>query len=71
MKTNVHPEYEEVTATCNCGHVFQVRSTLCKDIQLDICSTCHPFYTGKQKIIDKSGRVEKFRQRFERQGQTG
>lgn len=68
MKTNVHPEYEAITATCNCGNVFKTRSTLCKDIRLDICSTCHPFYTGKQKIIDNSGRVEKFRQRFERQG---
>lgn len=71
MKTNTHPAYEEITATCNCGHVFKVRSTLCQDIQLDICSTCHPFYTGKQKIVDKSGRVEKFRQRFSKQNKAG
>ncbi len=64
MKANLHPEYKEITATCNCGNVVKVWSTLCRNIQLDICSVCHPFYTGQQKIIDKSGRVEQFKKRF-------
>ena len=64
MKAEVHPEYSEITATCSCGNVIQTRSTLCKDIHIDVCSACHPFYTGKQKILDSGGRVERFRQRF-------
>lgn len=70
MQTDTHPKYQEITATCSCGNVFKTRSTLCRDIQLDICSTCHPFYTGKQKLVDKSGRIEQFRKRFERQNKT-
>ncbi len=64
MKSEGHPEYSDITATCSCGNVVQTRSTLCKDIHLDVCSACHPFYTGKQKILDSGGRVERFRQRF-------
>ena len=64
MKADIHPRYEEVTATCSCGAEYRTRSTLCSDIQLDVCSNCHPFYTGKQKIVDKGGRVERFRKRF-------
>lgn len=63
MKQGIHPEYHEVTVTCACGESFQTRSTQ-KSIHLDICSVCHPFYTGKQKFIDTAGRVEKFQQRF-------
>ncbi len=66
MKADIHPEYAEITATCSCGNVIRTRSTLCRDINLDVCSACHPFYTGKQKIVDSGGRVEKFNQRFKR-----
>ena len=64
MKPDVHPEYGEITATCSCGNVIKTRSTLGKDIRLEVCSACHPFYTGKQKIVDTGGRVERFRRRF-------
>ncbi len=64
MKKGIHPEYSDITATCTCGNVIKTRSTLGHDINLDICSSCHPFYTGKQKMIDTGGRVDKFRQRF-------
>ncbi len=64
MKADTHPAYEEMTATCSCGNVIQTRSTLGRDIHLDVCSQCHPFYTGKQKIVDTGGRVERFRRRF-------
>lgn len=64
MKTETHPAYAEITATCSCGSAFQTRSTLTKDIHLDVCSQCHPFYTGKQKVVDAGGRVDKFRKRF-------
>jgi len=68
MKADIHPSYEEVTVRCSCGNEFQTRSTLCKDIQLEVCSACHPFYTGKQKMVDKGGRVERFRRRFGSRG---
>lgn len=68
MKTDIHPQYDEITVRCSCGNEFQTRSTICKDIQLDVCSACHPFYTGKQKILDKGGRVERFRRRFGNRG---
>jgi len=64
MKAEIHPEYNTVKATCSCGNVIEVGSTLSEDIHLDVCSNCHPFYTGKQKIVDSGGRVERFRQRF-------
>ena len=64
MKTDIHPNYEQMTASCSCGNKIEVGSTLCKDINLDICSECHPFYTGKQKSAETGGRVDKFRQRF-------
>lgn len=68
MKADIHPQYEQVTVRCSCGNEFQTRSTLCQDIQLEVCSACHPFYTGKQKIVDKGGRVERFRRRFGNRG---
>lgn len=64
MKENIHPEYKETTATCSCGNVVKTQSTLCKDISLDVCSACHPFYTGKQKTIDTGGRIDRFNKRF-------
>ena len=68
MKADIHPRYEQMTVRCSCGNEFQTRSTLCQDIQLEVCSACHPFYTGKQKIVDKGGRVERFRRRFGNRG---
>lgn len=64
MKAGIHPNYETINATCACGNSFQTRSTLCKDIHLDVCSACHPFYTGKQKILDTGGRIDRFNKRF-------
>jgi large subunit ribosomal protein L31 len=64
MKTDIHPNYEAIVATCSCGHTINVGSTLCKPLNLDICSECHPFYTGKQKSAETGGRVDKFRKRF-------
>jgi len=67
MKKKIHPEYNpETTITCACGNSFKVGSTL-KDISVEICSNCHPFYTGKQKLIDTSGRVDRFKARAEKQ----
>lgn len=67
MKAEIHPEYQEVTVTCSCGNSFQTRSTLSKTaLSVEVCSACHPFYTGKQKIVDTAGRVEKFRQKYAR-----
>ncbi|ALS96934.1 50S ribosomal protein L31 [Lacimicrobium alkaliphilum] len=64
MKDGIHPDYQEMTATCSCGNKIQVRSTLKKDINLDVCSECHPFYTGKQRNVDTGGRVDRFNKRF-------
>ena len=64
MKSGIHPEYNEITVTCSCGEVFTTRSTNSKPLRIEVCSTCHPFYTGKQKIVDTAGRVEKFRQKY-------
>ncbi|ATD08749.1 50S ribosomal protein L31 [Pseudoalteromonas piscicida] len=64
MKEGIHPNYETITASCSCGNKFETRSTLCKDVHLDVCSACHPFYTGKQKILDTGGRVDRFNKRF-------
>ncbi len=64
MKADIHPNYEEITATCSCGNVITVRATMGKDIYLDVCSSCHPFYTGKQRNVDTGGRVDRFKKRF-------
>ena len=64
MKKDIHPQYSETKAVCSCGNDFTVMSTMTEDLSLDICSACHPFYTGKQKIIDTGGRVQKFEERF-------
>jgi len=63
MKTDIHPEYKRITVHCACGNTFATRSTG-GDVQADICSACHPFYTGKQKFVDAAGRVEKFQRKF-------
>jgi len=65
LKSDIHPEYVETTVTCTCGNTFKTRSTK-KDgeIRADVCSACHPFYTGKQKILDTGGRVARFQKRY-------
>ena len=65
MKDKIHPEYKETTITCACGAVIHTRSTK-QNIRVEICSKCHPLYTGKQKLFDSAGRVEKFRRKYER-----
>jgi len=64
MKPDIHPRYGDMTATCSCGNVIRTRSTLCENIHIDVCSRCHPFFTGKQKIVDSGGRVDRFKKRF-------
>jgi len=64
MKPDIHPEYGEISVNCSCGNEFTTRSTLGKDLHVEVCSQCHPFYTGKQKIVDSGGRVDKFRRRY-------
>lgn len=64
MKEGIHPDYAEITASCSCGNTIKVRSTMGKDINLDVCSECHPFYTGKQRNVDTGGRVDRFKKRF-------
>lgn len=63
MKQDTHPNYEMTKITCVCGNVIETRSTV-KDIQVEICSACHPFFTGKQKLVDTAGRIERFNKRF-------
>jgi len=63
LKSGIHPQYKVGTVTCACGNTFQVRSTI-GDLKLEICSNCHPFFTGKQKFVDTAGRVEQFRRRY-------
>jgi large subunit ribosomal protein L31 len=64
MKPSVHPDYKLISVSCTCGNVFQTRSTLGHDLQVEVCSSCHPFYTGKQKMVDTAGRVDKFRKKY-------
>ncbi|SIO18606.1 50S ribosomal protein L31 [Salinivibrio sp. ES.052] len=64
MKAGIHPEYKAVNAKCSCGNEFAFSTTLGKDINLDVCDKCHPFYTGKQRILDTGGRVDRFKKRF-------
>ena len=66
MKSGIHPEYKEITVTCSCGNSFVTRSTLGRDLHVEVCSQCHPFFTGKQKIVDTAGRVDKFRKKYAR-----
>jgi large subunit ribosomal protein L31 len=64
MKAAIHPDYKEITVSCTCGNTFKTGSTLGHDLQVEVCSNCHPFYTGKQKIVDTAGRVDKFRKKY-------
>jgi large subunit ribosomal protein L31 len=64
MKADIHPTYTEITVTCSCGNTFKTRSTYAKDLHIEVCAQCHPFYTGKQKILDTAGRVDKFRRKY-------
>ena len=64
MKADIHPAYDDVTVTCSCGNSFQTRSTAGKDLTIEVCAQCHPFYTGKQKMLDSGGRVDRFRRKY-------
>ena len=64
MKPGIHPAYEEVNVICACGHQFRTRSAHKGDIRVEICSSCHPFFTGKQKLIDTEGRVDRFQKKY-------
>lgn len=66
MKPEIHPNYEAITVTCACGNTFETRSTQGEDLGIEICSECHPFFTGKQKLVDTAGRVDRFNKRFAR-----
>ena len=69
MKDGIHPDYHDTTVTCGCGNIFQTGSTR-EEMKIDICSNCHPFYTGKQKFVDAAGRVEKFMKRYGMKGDS-
>lgn len=64
MQASIHPNYETIKVTCSCGNTFETRSTLEQPLNIEVCSECHPFYTGKQKLVDTGGRVQKFRDRY-------
>ncbi len=66
MQNNIHPTYNDINVTCSCGNTFTTRSTVNKELTIEVCSACHPFYTGQQKIMDTAGRVEKFKRRYTR-----
>src|SRR5689334_23722277 len=66
MKAGIHPAYEEVNVICACGHTFRTRSAHKGDIRVEICSNCHPFFTGKQKLIDTEGRVDRFQKKYQK-----
>ena len=68
MKADIHPQYKTITATCSCGSTFQTRSTA-DELRVELCNVCHPFFTGKQRLVDSGGRVERFQRRYgERKG---
>jgi large subunit ribosomal protein L31 len=64
MKPDIHPQYNEIKVICSCGNEFDTKSTLSEELHIEVCSACHPFYTGKQKMIDTAGRVDKFRRKY-------
>ncbi|QGU33652.1 50S ribosomal protein L31 [Thermochromatium tepidum] len=66
MKKGIHPDYFDVRVVCSCGNEFMTRSTKGKEMHVEICSACHPFYTGKQKVVDTAGRVDRFRRKYAR-----
>ncbi len=65
MKSDIHPDYADTSIKCACGNIIEVGSTK-KDIRVEICSNCHPFYTGKQKLVDTAGRIDRFRKKYEK-----
>jgi len=64
MKAGIHPKYNQIQVTCSCGNTFETRSASIKPLHIEVCAACHPFYTGKQKVMDTAGRIDKFRQRY-------
>lgn len=66
MKPDIHPAYKTVTVNCSCGNSFETKSTMTKDLHIEVCAACHPFYTGKQRLVDTAGRVDKFRRKYGR-----
>jgi len=68
MKSDIHPGYGEIDVSCSCGNKFKTKSTVVKPLHVEVCSECHPFYTGTQKIVDTAGRIEKFNQKYSRPG---
>ncbi|MGI9054987.1 MAG: 50S ribosomal protein L31 [Pyrinomonadaceae bacterium] len=70
MKPEIHPKYEDITVACACGNSFTTRSTMGEDLSIEICSECHPFFTGKQKLVDTAGRVDRFNRRYQRGSNT-
>ena len=66
MKADTHPKYTAITVQCSCGNVFETKSTIGKDLHIEVCAACHPFYTGKQRLVDTAGRVDKFRKKYGR-----
>jgi large subunit ribosomal protein L31 len=64
MKPDIHPNYKQITVTCGCGNSFVTGSVTGKDLLIEVCSACHPFYTGKQRVVDTAGRVDKFRKKY-------
>ena len=66
MKPEIHPNYNEISVICACGSTFKTRSTMSDDLHIEICSACHPFFTGKQKLVDTAGRVDRFNKRYAR-----
>ena len=71
MKTEVHPNYAETTVRCSCGNTFTTRSTKGGDLTIELCNECHPFFTGKQKLVDSGGRVERFQRRYGARKKSG
>lgn len=66
MKADIHPKYTEIKVLCSCGNQFTTRSTLGRELHIEVCSACHPFYTGQQKMLDTGGRVDQFKKRYRR-----
>ena len=64
MRADIHPAYSDVKVTCSCGATYEMRSTKGEDFSIDVCQECHPFYTGKQKVVDTGGRIDRFNRRF-------
>jgi large subunit ribosomal protein L31 len=64
MKADIHPAYQDINVTCSCGNSFKTRSTVGKDLVIEVCAQCHPFYTGKQKMVDTGGRLDRFRRKY-------